>query len=1226
MIKNWKQLFSSTILSRGRNYLRQGRVDNLQIKKVKDGFNFYATVYGTHKYNVTGAVNNDTLKLISCNCPHAKQGIYCKHMAAVLLDIERTEAEEAKRLEDLKHPKVRLERPFSKTNDKSNYTLFDLNELTKDFIIYEDEFKKAKTLYINDRGEFNFSFSPGLYGDEYDSTKFRCTYKRNYLYFSQDFIDSINCDDYYWSESAYIHNHSEHGAVLPATAIAMLYASDLFIQENANYLDITDPGSKLLIDLSRNSLGSKGQETAPSKESVTLLPTLTLNNGDYVLTWKIGDKNKLFVLKDVNDLISAYSVKAKFRLGKNKTIDFSREDFDQDSKGYYKIIADSVDTAEKALTYVKSYRASWLSPTLNIKRETPIYKNAWDDFYDISKGKPIFYQDPNTKEKLPINFVEGTPSANLKIEKLVNNKDIFDGIEIHGFLPQIFNGTLHSYFIKLTDTSGELNRIPDNSQPNFGPLELIKNSSNEVYLQIGRNNLSEFYNYTLPELRKYVDFDEPDDDFISEYVSTTPEFTIYLDASSGLPEGKIAVTYDQKTYSIFDWQNNKADSTNRLKFIEEKAFDLMEKYLSVIDPDKEVFCCERSDEAIYTMLTRGVEEMLDFCEVKSTKQFDNLKVRRKAKISIGVSVESDLMNLEVSAEDISHDELLAILSSYKKRKRYHKLRNGQFVDINEDFEELGKMFDSLNISPGELKSGKAELPLYRTLYVEKLLEENDYFYTDRDSRFRELVRDFKTINESSYEVPKSLETVMRNYQIFGYKWLRMMTDYGFGCILADDMGLGKTLQVIGLFQANREMRNGQPSSPSLVVCPASLIYNWEDEIEKFAPDVKVQVIAGSKSVRKELVKRYCNNYDCDVLITSYDFLKRDVELYEDCSFEYVVIDEAQYIKNHNTGAAKSVKVIKARKKIALTGTPIENRLSELWSIFDFLMPGFLYTYDHFRKHIETPIIRNNDDDIMGSLKKMVQPFILRRLKSDVLKDLPEKIEEIKYMKMEEKQQNLYDGQVLKLKKFLINQEDNSFNKTKLQVLAELTKTRQICCDPSVLFEDYDGNSAKTQGCIQLIESAIDGEHKVLVFSQFTSILGILGQKLTAQGIKWYSITGKTPKQERLSLVKDFNSGDVPVFLISLKAGGTGLNLTGADIVVHFDPWWNVAAQNQATDRAHRIGQNRNVTVYKLIIKNSIEEKILDMQEKKKALADEIISGEFRGLSGMSKDEILELLE
>jgi len=336
-----------------------------------------------------------------------------------------------------------------------------------------------------------------------------------------------------------------------------------------------------------------------------------------------------------------------------------------------------------------------------------------------------------------------------------------------------------------------------------------------------------------------------------------------------------------------------------------------------------------------------------------------------------------------------------------------------------------------------------------------------------------------------------------------------------------------------------------------------------------------------------------------------------------------VLDEAQFIKNPKTAAAKSVKIIRAAHRLALTGTPIENRLAELWRIFDFLMPGFLYSYAEFSDRLETPIVKQKDEEATAKLRRMTAPFILRRLKADVLKDLPPKLEEVRYTRFDDEQRKIYDGQIVRMKQLVAS--SGSSGEDKLRIFAELTRIRQICCDPSLLLENYHGGSAKRTACLELIQSAMGGGHRMLVFSQFTSMLALLEEDLNAVGIPYFKLTGATPKEQRLRLVRAFNEGDTPVFLISLKAGGTGLNLTGADVVIHYDPWWNLAAQNQATDRAHRIGQQNQVTVYRIIVKDTIEERILAMQEAKRDLAEAVLSGEGTSLASLSQEELLELL-
>ena len=392
------------------------------------------------------------------------------------------------------------------------------------------------------------------------------------------------------------------------------------------------------------------------------------------------------------------------------------------------------------------------------------------------------------------------------------------------------------------------------------------------------------------------------------------------------------------------------------------------------------------------------------------------------------------------------------------------------------------------------------------------------------------------------------------------------------------------------------------------------------------------LITGSAAERGEKLR---NTAEHDVVITSYDLLKRDLPLYGELHFRFQVIDEAQYIKNPSTQSARAVKAVRAQTRYALTGTPIENRLSELWSIFDFLMPGFLYSYQRFRERFESPIVRDGDDEAMEMLRRMTGPFILRRLKRDVLKELPEKLETVVYSQMEGEQKELYTARALQLKEALKGRETENTGKAppsprspenKIQILAALTRLRQICCDPRLIYENYNGGSAKLETCMELLYSGVEAGYRILLFSQFTSMLDRIRSRLDEAGIASLLLVGETAKEERQQRVNAFQRGEAPVFLISLKAGGTGLNLTKADMVIHYDPWWNVAAQNQATDRAHRIGQEKTVTVIQLITRGTIEENILKLQQAKASLADQVVTGENVSLGSLSFEEIAGLLE
>ncbi|MFM1542615.1 DEAD/DEAH box helicase [Helcococcus ovis] len=405
---------------------------------------------------------------------------------------------------------------------------------------------------------------------------------------------------------------------------------------------------------------------------------------------------------------------------------------------------------------------------------------------------------------------------------------------------------------------------------------------------------------------------------------------------------------------------------------------------------------------------------------------------------------------------------------------------------------------------------------------------------------------------------------------------------------------------------------------SLIICPASLVLNWESEFSKFSDINELLVIHGNKESR--IVK--ISNIKDEIVITSYDYIKRDIDLYKEIKFDTLVIDEAQYIKNYKTKVSKTIKQIISEYKIAFTGTPIENTLLELWSIFDFLMRGYLFKYEKFSNLFEKQIVLNNNENSKQKLKDMVEPFILRRLKSEVLDELPEKIEETYYVEQSEEEKKIYLSNLMMVNKAISSKEDNN----KIEILAMLTKLRQICIDPRLLYESVTDVSSKIKVSIELIQKSIENKEKVILFSNFTSVLDLLSQELNKINIDYYTLTGSTNKIMRKKLVDDFQSDDTPVFLISLKAGGTGLNLTKASVVIHIDPWWNLSAQNQATDRAYRIGQKNVVQVFNLITKDTIEEKIQKLQLSKKDLSDIFIENSKGSFANMSKEDLLELFK
>ena len=750
---------------------------------------------------------------------------------------------------------------------------------------------------------------------------------------------------------------------------------------------------------------------------------------------------------------------------------------------------------------------------------------------------------------------------------------------------------------------------------------LIQEEGHQCY--IAQEDLTAFSKEILPLIKELTVLEC--ENFEEEmYLPEKPEFELYVDKMEhDVVAGKVMCIYREHKYNLLEKKG--FDGVRDLKE-EMRIRSIVESYFEKTDGAEEFFIIQKDENLLYQLISGGLKRLDELMTIYASDAFQNMKVHNSPSVAVGISLKSGLLELTLQSEEVSMEELSYLLGKYNRKKKFIRLKNGDFINLNHDngLESLADLKEDLMFSDKKIKSGKIDLPMYRAMYLDSSLKDSESLNVEKNKEFKAVVRNMKTIEDSDYEIPGSLKKVMREYQKNGFRWLKTLREYGFGGILADDMGLGKTLQVISLLLSEQQdfKGKGEEQKPSLIVCPASLVYNWKKEMKRFAPSLVPVLVTGAAQERKEQIGGIQPG---DVVVTSYDSLKRDVDLYEKHIFAIEVIDEAQYIKNPVTQAANSVKEIHASFKLALTGTPIENRLSELWSIFDYLMPGFLYSYNRFRNDMEIPIVSAGDENKMQRLRRMIRPFVLRRLKTDVLKDLPEKIEENVFSRLEGEQSALYHAHVQKMKIMLEKQNDADFAKGKIEILAELTRLRQICCDPALVFEGYGGESAKMETCMELVAGAVASGHKILLFSQFTSMLDHIKEQFEKSGISYYMLTGSVSKEKRMRMVEDFNIDDTQVFCISLKAGGTGLNLTAADIVIHYDPWWNVAVQNQATDRAYRIGQKNVVTVYKLVTEGTIEEKIIEMQEKKKQLADNVLGGAGMESGSFSREELLELL-
>ena len=615
------------------------------------------------------------------------------------------------------------------------------------------------------------------------------------------------------------------------------------------------------------------------------------------------------------------------------------------------------------------------------------------------------------------------------------------------------------------------------------------------------------------------------------------------------------------------------------------------------------------DQQWLNELTRELENYGEVWVSEELKAYH--KVCRAAP-ALHVRQKGSVLKLDIEFNDMDAKEIAVILRSFRRKREYHKLKSGETIKLDlPSWQELSDFAENQNILPEELAGGEVELPMQQlfSLAAEKLP-----VHFDED--VQAIRQKFEEHRMTDFVLPAAAQKLLKPYQVEGVRFLKLLESLNLNGILADDMGLGKTLQTLTILA-------GQQDKPSLVICPASLIYNWRDEAARFFPEMKVACVLGTKEERERLWQA-AGEYQ--LLVTGYDYLLRDLPELRAMSFYYVILDESQRIKNMQTKSAKAAKLLTSEHRLALSGTPIENNLAELWSVFDFLMPGYLYSYARFRKKLELPIVRGEQSEAAARLKALTSPFILRRLKKDVLTDLPEKVEKVFTVELSAEERRVYAALEASVSRTIRSMLGENGGEIGVEVLALLTRLRLMCCDRSLAEEGVAQTGSKVKACIRLVLELMGQNQQILIFSSFTKVLELLAAELDRLHLSYRILRGSTPKEERHQAVQDFQAGRFGVFLISLKAGGTGLNLTEAQAVIHFDPWWNKAAMNQATDRAYRIGQRQSVSVYSMIVADSIEERIFELQNKKWSLAEQFIDGDGKALKKLSVEEFMELFE
>ena len=967
------------------------------------------------------------------------------------------------------------------------------------------------------------------------------------------------------------------------------------------------------------------------REPVYLHPYLQIRRGEVLLEARIG-REKRYIVKNLLEFAQAVHSGKRVEYGKGMAFEHVPSAFAPESRPFLDLLLEEADA------YIRHYEEmrGHAGLPLPVMRALTLGSAARDRLFDLLEGKEVQTEDEKGAERVcrverkdprfPVEveargdgIAVTVPSA-LTSFRGEQRLYVADGLHLFG-CSELYTETMGVFLEQMEQGGRECGSRKEKRE-----------------LLVGSRDIPLFYARVLEGMEALGILQSPEIDW-EKYRPEALKARFEFDSDS--PDElrlRPTLSYGDFTFSPLADEHVPREICRDVP-AEFYISRLITRYFSYWEDESGELVIRGDEEALYQVLSEGMPQFQEVGEVWLSESVRHLRVLPPPEVSMGVSLGGGWLDLKIETAGIDPAELLQVLSEYRQKKKYYRMKNGEFLQLSGGgLQALDSLTADLGLTKSEFQAGEAKIPAYRAFYLDSLSGDGRMKLFQRDEAYGMMVRDLKTAQSVSYAVPAVLEKTLREYQKIGYTWMRTLARYHFGGILADDMGLGKTLQVIALLTAFYQEKTEQKAAgnegsgselplPSLIVCPASLVYNWGQEFARFSPEIRVLLIAGTAKERQEQLEEQMRmeaSEGAQVIITSYDLLKRDRAAYLGRTFEYEIIDEAQVIKNAKTQGAKAVKEISANVRFALTGTPVENRLSELWSIFDFLMPGFLYSYRKFRERYELPIVKNQDPEALTALRRMTGPFVLRRLKKDVLRELPGKEERIVYSAASGRQQKLYTASALKLKEALAGGAWSGNGK--LEVLSQLMRLRQICCDPALCFEDYTGESAKLETCVSLIASASAAGHKILLFSQFASMLERIQERLLQEGISSHLLVGATPKEERSRMVQAFASDEVPVFLISLKAGGTGLNLTAADIVIHYDPWWNVAAQNQATDRAYRIGQEKPVTVYKLILKDTIEENLLKLQNAKLALAAQVVSEGMVSLGDLSQNELMELFE
>ncbi|HEY5583482.1 MAG TPA: DEAD/DEAH box helicase [Ruminiclostridium sp.] len=926
------------------------------------------------------------------------------------------------------------------------------------------------------------------------------------------------------------------------------------------------------------------------------------------LSLRIG-VDRLYVVRNINELLDCIKTNKELVYGKGFSFNSS--------------ICDFKDTDKPVISYLQEM---WQNENLIDYLTGDIKKQS------VFKDKEIFLSEAALKRLLELL----RPTT---FDVLIDDSKIENVTIVDQNIPIEFTLTKNAAAVELDiDTKYPLHLITSDCEFFLYKDKICKVSTQQ------RDYFKPFFQYITKQKLNKLSFIEQDTErffaeilpfiektgqvFIDDELQAMVERLefepeIYLDRFEDIIIADVKFKYGDRTINPFSADRNRPPSDKILiRDMENEGFilDILGETDCKVSGNR-IYLDE--EEKIFDFVNYVIPKLQVYAQVLYSESFKAMSFRKTPSFTGFLRLNSinDFLEFSFNIEGVQRDELAAIFDSIRQKKKYFRLKDGAFLPLESDgLRNMAEIIEQLDLDYSDIENELVQLPKYRALYIDNMLKESGMKFFERNNALKDLIHDIQDPAETEYKIPETITGTLRDYQKLGFKWLKTLSIYGLGGILADDMGLGKTLQIITLLQYEKQIVG---SCASIVVVPTSLIYNWCAEVEKFAPDMTITAVVGNKLERQDLIKLALSS---DILVTSYALIRRDIDEYKTFSFRYCILDEAQHIKNPSSQAAKAVKQLVSNHRFALTGTPMENNLSELWSVFDFVLPGYLQSHTKFVEKYESPISKG-DNSVLPSLSKQIKPFILRRLKLDVLKELPEKIEHVIEAELTEEQKKLYVAYLEQAKGDLFKEiNEKGFQKSQMKILAVLTRLRQLCCHPSLFVENYEGDSGKLLLLKEIVEESLLAGHRILLFSQFTSMLAIIKTWLTEAEVDYLYLDGSTPAEERMKLVKRFNNGEGKIFLLSLKSGGTGLNLTGADTVIHYDPWWNPAVEDQATDRAYRIGQTKTVHVMKLVTHGTIEEKILVLKDRKRQLVDSVIQSGETLITKMSHQDLKDLFE